>query len=66
MEEKKALVDRVHFLEHEIEKVTKKYLEAVSRIDTFEAKLTDTEKRAKSAEMKLRTLLGIMHCALIT
>jgi predicted nucleic acid-binding Zn-ribbon protein len=58
LEEKKELLDKVHSLEHETEKLKKHLLEAGSKIETIQARLTDAEKRAQSAEMKLRTFLG--------
>jgi predicted nucleic acid-binding Zn-ribbon protein len=59
MEEKKDLMGKVQYLEHENEKLTKKFSESSSKIDSYESKLIDAEKRVKSSEMKLRTFLGI-------
>lgn len=58
MDEKRELMDKVHHLEHENEKMNRKFLEATSKLDSFETKLSDAENKAKSAEMKLRTFLG--------
>lgn len=58
VEEKKLLLDKVEYLEHENEKLTRKFLEANGRTESLEEKFNDVEKRAKSAEMRLKTFLG--------
>ncbi|XP_021960542.2 centrosomal protein of 290 kDa [Folsomia candida] len=61
VEEKKLLLDKVEYLEHENEKLTRKFLEANGRTESLEEKFNDVEKRAKSAEMRLKTFLDVTN-----
>lgn len=57
IEEKQLLMDQLHELEHDKSKYHQKYLESVAIIDNLQINLLDTEKKAKSAEMKLKSFL---------
>jgi len=57
IDEKRGLLDRVHSLEQETEKYQRLYMEKCSVVDSFDSRLMDAEKRAKSSEMKLRAFL---------
>lgn len=61
MDEKRSLLDRVQSLEQETDKYQRLYMEKCSVVDSFDNRLQDAENRAKSAEMKLRALLGKIH-----
>ncbi|ODN05415.1 hypothetical protein Ocin01_01256, partial [Orchesella cincta] len=57
MDEKRTLLDRVQSLEQETEKFQRMYMEKCTVVDSYENRLQDAEKRAKSTEMKLKAFL---------
>jgi len=58
MNEKRSLLDEVQNLQEEKTKYHRLYVEASSRVEALDLRFTDADKRAKSAEMKLKSFLG--------